>query len=91
MTRQAILVITGIVAYQILVWIMASGAADAGISSVEALAVGQTVGLETNVGYASDAISDHCFPGAVALPAKIGDFLGRELIQTARSRIERSL
>ena len=71
MARQAFGIVGGVLADDIHVRIVAGDATDAWICAVEALAVGETVGLETNGQLAAPVIAYHRFPGAMTLAAKI--------------------
>lgn len=85
---QALAVVSRIVADNIDVRIMAGNATDPRIGPVEALAVGEPVGLEANSDLAAPMISHHGFPRSMTLPAEIRNFLGRLLAQIGRRGIE---
>ena len=71
MASEAFLVVGSFIGNQLAVRIVTSGATDARIGSVKALAVGQPVRLKAHIHLAPPMTSDHRFPGAVALPAEI--------------------
>lgn len=87
MAGQTFPIVPGVVTYQVLVRVVARNAADAWIGSGKALAVGQTIRLEANVGDTARMISYHRFPGAMALAAEVGDLLRGQLLQIRRRRI----
>ena len=88
MTGQTLRVVKAVGRYKVLVRIMAGNAADTGIGTIKALAVGQAEGLKANVHLASPAASHHRLPGAVTLPAEIREVFTGELFQVRRWRVE---
>src|SRR6185437_16768752 len=87
MTSEALAVISAIFPHEVLMGVMTCNAADSGISSLEALAVRQAVGLKTNVDLSAPAAAYHRLPSSMALPAKIGDVLRCDLPQVWRRRV----
>jgi hypothetical protein len=85
---QALGIVGGILANDVLVRIVASDATDAGVCAVEAPAVGQTVRLEAHGQFAPPVVPYHRFPGAMTLAAKVRDVFRRPLAQIGRSGIE---
>src|SRR5947209_3513203 len=88
MACQTLPIIGGILANDILVRIVASDAADAGVGAIEALAVGESVRLEANGEFASPVIPNHRLPRAMALAAEVGDVLGGPFAQIGWRRSE---
>jgi len=83
-TRQALLIVGAVVRYEIAMRIMTGNAADTRVSTVEALAIGQAIWLETYIDLASPIASHHRLPCSVTLAAEIGQVLGREFFQVRR-------
>ena len=77
MTGKTFGIVSGIFADDVLVRIVAGHTTDARVGAVEALAVGQAIGLEANVNLAVKVTSDDAFPGAMALAAKVGEIFRR--------------
>jgi hypothetical protein len=67
---QTFRIVRRIFADNILVRIVAGQTTDAGIGSIEALAVGQAVRLEADIDLTLEMASHHCLPGTVTLAAK---------------------
>ncbi len=72
------------IAYQLLVRIVAGDAADPGVGAVEAFAIGETVGLEANIGLAMPVAAHHCLPTAMALSAEIRQVFGGQAAELLR-------
>jgi len=68
---QALGIVGSFLADNIHVGIMAGYTADTGICTVEALTVGEPVGLESHGQLATPVISNYCLPAAMTLAAKI--------------------
>ena len=68
---QALPIVGGILAEDINMRIVAGNATDAGIRAIEALAVGEAVGLKADRQFAAPVIANHRLPGAMALPAEV--------------------
>lgn len=64
---------------------------DAGVGSVEALAVGQSVRLEADINLALEVASHHALPGTMTLAAKTRNVFGRQLAEPGWRGIEHSL
>ena len=77
MAGKALRVIAGCIAYKLAVGIVASHATDPRVDAVVAAAIGETIGLEANVGDATPMTSDCSFPGAMALTAEVGHIFRR--------------
>jgi hypothetical protein len=60
--------------------IVARKTADSRIIHVVTLAAGQAIRLEADVGDAGVRLHSNFRPGAMALPAEVRDFLGREYV-----------
>ena len=73
MARQAFGIVGAVVSHQVLVGIVAGDATDARVGTVEALAVGESKGLETHIHFAAPRAAHDRFPATVTLPAKIRD------------------
>jgi hypothetical protein len=71
MARKTFDVICGSIHNQLFVGIVAGDTADARIGSTEALAVGQSVGLEAYVDFATPRAANDLLPTAMSLPTKI--------------------
>jgi len=71
MTRQTLRVIGPFIRNKILVRVMAGNAANAGIGTVEALAVGQAIWLKPHIHWTPPIAAHNRFPGAMALSAKV--------------------
>ena len=82
------MIIGSVLANDILVRVVTSNATDARIGAVEALTVGQTVGLKANGQLTAPMIPNHRLPRAMALTAKIRDVFRRPLPQIRGSRFE---
>ena len=79
MTSQASAIVTGFVARQAGVRIVASGAADALVVAQEALAVRQPVRRKPDIDFAPLPRPDDELPSAMTLAAKIRHVLGAQL------------
>ena len=66
---------------KLLVRIVAGDAAQTSIPAIKALAVGQTVRLKAHIQRPAHRHAHHGFPGAVALPAKLRNFIGAALLK----------
>ena len=87
MTCQALHVVGVVLSDKILMRVMAGYAANAGISPVKALAVGQSIRLEAHIDFTSPAASHNRFPGSVTLAAKVRGIFRREFSQIWRSGV----
>ncbi len=76
MARLAFCVVVSVVAVQFLMRIMAAATTGAPVVHIEAFAVGQPIGLEADIVDAKYPFACYIGPSPVALPAKVGDFLG---------------
>jgi hypothetical protein len=76
MARLAFAIVGRGISYDVLMWIVTCSACNARICPTEAAAVGQTVGLKSHVHHTQSVISNHRFPGAMALTTEVGDILG---------------
>jgi hypothetical protein len=85
---QALWIVGGVLADDILVGIVACNATDARVRAVEAFAIRQTVGLEADGQLAAPVIADYGLPGAMTLAAKIRDVLRRPFSEIGWSGIE---
>ena len=76
MARQTLRIIGGILANYLTMRIMATHATEPPVHSVEALAVGQPVGLKTNICFAPKLnVLGHGLPCPMTLAAKMGNIL----------------
>ena len=78
MARRAPRIVGASRAFERLVWIVAGDTADARVGGIVAPAVGQAVGLESEVVQIVRPVGRNLRPSAVALAAKIGELLGRQ-------------
>ena len=71
MAGLALRIVKRILANNIHVGIMAGDATDSWVRAVEALAIGQTIGLKSNSEFAAPVISNHGLPTAMTLAAEV--------------------
>jgi len=71
MARQTFHIVRSIIAYQVLVRIVAGGARDPRIGPAETFAVRQPVRLKANIYNPARVVPNHSFPTAMALSAEV--------------------
>lgn len=81
MTGEAFRIVIRNVPDDILMRIVAGDAADARVGAIETFAVGQAVGLETNVGLAFPMGAYDGFPASMTLTAEVRDVFGLKLAE----------